>query len=272
MYFLFFYSKSNFYFLILVNDRSGDLSTFDQSGEFASELHEIQREIDSSNSLSLSRIADLLETKRRLTIYQIYFSISYLIPNCFLIARNQSAFDLIRSRSTPILKDFVGDYDRFRPIYSILPNPLLSIQKVAKQLYPWTIYEYQYNINEKRLWWPRYTLADLIHVSLIGLKPQELALANAEYVSTQVMLQNMDEIVKPKTAANNMSTVLHKKEVRNNLLDFYLRCDIHRIEKNYFILFRHLLVIIFQITYVLNFILPNVFVLNLFAMLGVRRN
>jgi hypothetical protein len=198
----------------LVNDRAGDLSAFDHSGEFASELHEIQREIDSSSSLSLSIIADLLETKRRLTIYQIYYSISYLIPNCFLSAKNQSAFDLIRSRSLPILRKFLGDYQNFKPIYSILPNPLLTIQKLSKHLYPWTVYEYQYNINAKRLWWPRYTLIDLIHLSLIGLKPHELALANTEYVSTQVMLQNIDEIVKPRILAHNISTVLHEKEVQ----------------------------------------------------------
>ncbi|CAF4427367.1 unnamed protein product, partial [Adineta steineri] len=73
------------------SDRTNELSTFDQSGEFASELHEIQREIHSLSSTSLSTIANLLETKRRLTIFQIYFSIAYLIPNCFLKGKNQSA-------------------------------------------------------------------------------------------------------------------------------------------------------------------------------------
>ncbi len=203
-------------YFFLVNDRTGDLSTFDQSGEFASELHEIQREIDLSPSLSLSTIADLLETKRRLTIFQIYYSISYLIPNCFLVGKNQSAFDLVRSRSIPILRKFVGDYDRFKPIYSILPDPLLTVQTLAKNLYPWTVYEYEYNIYAKRLWWPKYTLIDLIHLCLIGLKPQELALANAEFVSTQVMLQNIDEIIKPKIARNNMGTILRRKEVDKN--------------------------------------------------------
>lgn len=202
----------------LVNDRVGDLSTFDQSGEFASELHEIQREIDLSSSLSLSMIADLLETKRRLTIFQVYYSISCLIPNCFLFAKNQSAFDLIRSRSLPILTQFTGDFDHFKPLYSILPEPLLTAQTVSKQLYPWTVHEYQYNINAKRLWWPKYTLIDLIHLSLIGLKPQELALANAEFVSTQVMLQNIDEIIKSKTATNNMGTILRQKPVNRNII------------------------------------------------------
>ena len=56
----------------------------------------------------------------------------------------------------------------------------------------------KYNINAKRFWWPKYTLIDLIHLCLIGLKPNELALANAEFVSTQIMLQNIDDIVKPK--------------------------------------------------------------------------
>jgi hypothetical protein len=205
--------------LFLVNDRTGDLSTFDQTGEFASELHEIQREIDSSPSISLSTIADLLETKRRLTIFQIYFSISCLIPNCFLVGKNQSAFDLVHSRSLPILTQFVGDYDRFKPLYSFLPNPLLTVQTLAKDLYPWTVYEYQYNINAKRLWWPKYTLTDLIHLCLIGLKPQELALASAEFVSTQVMLQNIDEIIKPKLAASNMETILRRKEVDENKIE-----------------------------------------------------
>ncbi|CAF2851426.1 unnamed protein product [Rotaria sp. Silwood2] len=194
------------------NDRANDLSTFDQSGELASELHEIQREIDLSSSLSLSTIADLLETKRRLSIFQIYYSISCLIPNCFLIGKNQLAFNLIYSRSKPILKQFLNDYDHLRPIYSFLPNPLLNVQTSAKHFYPWTIHEYQYNINTKRLWWPKYTLMDLIHLCLIGLKSSELTMANAELISTHVMLQNIDEIIKQKTAMNNIGTVLRQKE------------------------------------------------------------
>ncbi|CAF4791856.1 unnamed protein product, partial [Rotaria sp. Silwood1] len=194
------------------NDRANDLSTFDQSGELASELHEIQREIDLSPSLSLSTIADLLETKRRLTIFQIYYSISYLIPNCFLMSKNQLAFNLVYTHSKPILNQFINNYEHLRPIYSILPNPLLTVQPSAKRFYPWTVHEYQYNINTKRLWWPKYTLIDLIHLCLIGLKSSELALANAELISTHVMLQNIDEIIKQKTAMNNIGTILRHKE------------------------------------------------------------
>ncbi|CAF1110580.1 unnamed protein product [Rotaria sordida] len=213
------------------NDRTNDLSTFDQSGEFASELHEIQREIDLSPSLSLSKIADLLETKRRLTIFQIYFSISYLIPNYFLNRKNQLAFNLVYSRSKPILKQFISNYDHLRPIYLILPDPLLPAQSSAKRFYPWTVHEYQYNINSRRLWWPKYTLIDLIHVCLIGLKSSELTLANAELISTHVMLQNIDEVIKQRTAMNNIGTILRQNEIATgDHLWKYLRLEIYIIE------------------------------------------
>ena len=228
-----FYFKfhSIFSFRRLVNDRTGDLSSFDQSGEFASELHEIQREIDSSSSLSLSTIADLLETKRRLTIYQIYYSISCLIPNCFFSTKNQFAYDLVRSRSIPILHRFVSDFTRYKPLYSILPSPLLPVQRLARDFYPWAVYEHEYNINSKRLWFPKYTISDLIHLSLTGLKAQELTLANAEYVSTQVMLQNIDEILKAKTVAHHLGTVLRKKEVSTGeCLSKYIRLEIYLTE------------------------------------------
>ena len=169
-----------------------------------------------SPSLSLSKIADLLETKRRVTIFRIYFSVSCLIPNCFLTEKNQSAFDFIYSRSIPILSQFTDDCNHLRPIYSILPDPLLSIQPLAKHLYPWTTHEYQYNINSRRLWWPKYTLSALVHLCLVGLKPQELVLANAEFESTQVTLQNIDEIVKAETVNNQMKIVLRRREVYKN--------------------------------------------------------
>ncbi len=56
-------------------------------------------------------------------------------------------------------------------------------------------------------------MIDLIHLCLIGLKPNELALANAEFVSTQIMLQDIDDIVTPTIAANNTKTILRRKEV-----------------------------------------------------------
>ena len=201
------------YLSLLVNDRTGDLTTFDQSGEFASELHEIQREIDELPSLSLSLVADLLETKRRLTIFQIYYSIAYLIPNAFLSMKNVAAFEHVRSRFTPIADRFLADFHRYHPVYSILPSPILSIQPLAKRLYPWTTHEYQYNINAKSLWWPQYHLIDLIQLSLTGLKANELAQANTELVGTQVMLQNIDEIIKPKAAIAHASTILRPQEV-----------------------------------------------------------
>ncbi|CAF1405872.1 unnamed protein product [Adineta steineri] len=213
------------------SDRTNELSTFDQSGEFASELHEIQREIHSLSSTSLSTIANLLETKRRLTIFQIYFSIAYLIPNCFLKGKNQSAFNIVNSQSQPILKQFIGNYDCYRPVYLFLPNPLLTEQSSAKNFYPWTVYEYRHNINAKRLWWAKYSLIDLIHSCLIGLKPQELALANTEYVSTQIMLQNIDDIVKPKITVNNMKAILRQKEApTDDYLSNYLRLELYIIE------------------------------------------
>jgi hypothetical protein len=66
---------------------------------------------------------------------------------------------------------------------------------------------------------------------LIGLKPQELALANAEIVSTQIMLQNIDEIIRPKVAANNMGTILHRKPVpTGDHLSKYLRLELYLTE------------------------------------------
>ncbi|CAF1363880.1 unnamed protein product, partial [Adineta ricciae] len=213
------------------SERTNELSTFDQSGEFASELHEIQREIHSLSSTSLSTIADLLETKRRLTIFQIYFSIGYLIPDCFLKGKNQSAYTAVHSHSLPVLSDFVGDFNRFRPIYSILPEPLLAVQSSAKTFYPWTVHEYSYNITAKRLWWPKYSLIDRIHLCLIGLKPQELALANTEFVSTQIMFQNIEDIVKPKKASDLATTVLRRKKApRSESLTNYLHLELYIIE------------------------------------------
>ena len=148
-----------------------------------------------------------------MTIFQIYYSIAHLIPNCFLQARNQSAFDHVRSRSIPILRRFLGDDDRFHSIYSILPTPFFSNQSFAKHLYPWTVHDYQYNIRRKSLWWPQYSLVDLIHLSLTGLKASELTLVNAEYMGTQVMLQNIDEIIKSKVALAQVGKILRRKEV-----------------------------------------------------------
>ena len=218
-------------FSSLVNDRTYDLSTFDQSGEFSSELHEIQREIDASSSLSLSTIADLLETKRRLIIFQIYYSLSYPIPQGFLLGKNQAAFDLVRFRSAPILPQFIGDHDRHKPIHAILPNPLLPVQLLARQLYPWTIHQSEFNINAQRLWWPKYHLIDPIHLSLIGLKPHELAQANADLLSIQTMLQNVDEIIRPKIATSNLHTVLHRTAVATgDHLFKYLRLELYLTE------------------------------------------
>lgn len=194
-------------------------------------MHEIQREIDTSSSMSLSTIADLLETKRRLVIFQIYYCLSYPIPQCFLVGKNQTAFDLVRSRSSRVLPRLVGDYERYKPLYSILPQPLLPVQNLAKHLYPWTVHQSEYNITAQRLWWPKYHLIDPIHISLIGLKPQELALANTELVSVQVMLQNIDEIIRPKVAANNMHTIVHRKDVpTGDHLFKYLRLELHIAE------------------------------------------
>ncbi|CAF1098411.1 unnamed protein product [Rotaria magnacalcarata] len=213
------------------NDRAGDLTAFDQSGELASELHEIQREIDSSPSVELSKIADLLEAKRRLTIFQIYYAISCLIPRCFLVGKQQAAFYLVHSRSKAILKQFTSDYHKLRPIYTILPNPLLPSQALTKRLYPWTVHEYEYNVNSKRLWWPKYDLIDLIHVSLIGLKSPELTLANSELVSMNVMLQNIDEVISRRTAMNQMGTILRRKEVAmGDHLAKYLYLELYIIE------------------------------------------
>lgn len=206
---------------LLVNDRHNDLSTFDQSGEFASELHEIQREIDSSSSLTLLNIADLLETKRRLNIFQVYFTISCLIPNSFLMSKNQTAFNHIYSRSKPILKQFVGDYEHLRPIHVMLPSPLIAVQPYAKRLYPWIVYEYENNVNAKRLWWSRCALMDPINLCLVGLKPQELTQANTELVSVQVMLQNIDDVIRKKTTMNTIGTILRSKPVCHSYKSFY---------------------------------------------------
>ena len=164
----------------------------------------------------MSTIADLLEAKRRLTILQIYHSISYTIPNGFLARKNPSAFEHVRSRSQPILRLFLGDYDQFRSIYSVLATPLLTIQPLAKQLYPWTVYERRFNIHATSLWWPEHMLVDLIHVSLVGLKSHELTLANSELISVQVMLQNLDEVLTTKALAANANSILRQKEVREN--------------------------------------------------------
>ena len=195
-------------------DRSTDLTTFDQSGEFASEMHEIQREIDELPSMSISTVADLLETKRRLTIFQIYYSIAYLIPNQFLIGKNVNAFEHVRSRAMPIIQRLLGNYHQYHPTYAILPQPLLPLQSLSKNLYPWTVHEYLYNVNSKSFSWPQHTLIDVIHLPLTGLKSTELALANAEFITTQVMLQNIDEIIKPKSAMMDNGRLLHQKEVR----------------------------------------------------------
>jgi hypothetical protein len=56
-------------------------------------------------------------------------------------------------------------------------------------------------------------LIDLIHLCLIGLTPNELALANSEFVSTQIMLQDIDDIITPTIADNNRKTILRRKEV-----------------------------------------------------------
>ncbi|UJR22296.1 hypothetical protein I4U23_025354 [Adineta vaga] len=222
------------------SERTNELSTFDQSGEFASELHEIQQEIHSLSSTSLSNVANLLETKRRLTIFQIYFSIGYLIPDCFLKGKNQMAFNNLRSHSLPVLQNFVSDFNRYRPIYSILPEPLLPVQASAKQFYPWTVHEYQYNINAKRLSWPTYALIDLIHLCLIGLKPQELALANTEFISTQVMLKNIEDIVKPKKTNDLATTILRRKEASTDeYLTNYLHLELYIIECIRFELIRY---------------------------------
>jgi len=78
---------------------------------------------------------------------------------------------------------------------------------------------------------PKYTLSDPIQLSLIGLKPQELTLANAEIVSTQIMLQNIDEIIRPKMAANNMGTILRRQSVSTgDHLSKYLRLELYLTE------------------------------------------
>lgn len=181
--------------------------------------------------MSLSTIADLLETKRRLVIFQIYYCLSYPIPQCFLIGKNPIAFDLIRSRSSRVLPRLVSDYERYKPLYSILPQPLLPVQDLSKRLYPWTVHQSEHNITAQRLWWPKYHLIDPIHISLIGLKPQELALANAELVSVGVMLQNIDEIIRAKDATNNMQTIIHRKDIpTGDHLFKYFRLELHIAE------------------------------------------
>ena len=200
------------------SERGRDLLSFDQSGEFASELHEIQREIDELPTVSLSAVADLLETKRRLTIFQIYYAIGYLIPNSFLSAKNATAFDHVRSRSIPLLYRLVNSYDALHPVHAILPQSFLSVQFYTKQLYPWTVHQYRYNINAKSLWFPQHQLNDLIQIPLIGLKGLEVATANAELIRTQVMLQNIDEIIKSKQASAHMSRISRPKEVERRFL------------------------------------------------------
>lgn len=54
---------------------------------------------------------------------------------------------------------------------------------------------------------------DLIQLSLTGLKAPELAQANAELVGAQVMLQNIDEIIKPKAATAHSTSILRRQEV-----------------------------------------------------------
>jgi hypothetical protein len=190
-------------------------------------LHDIQREIDDLSSLTLSNVADLLETKRRLTILQSYYSITYLIPNEFLSMKNLPAFEHVHLRSKTIKRYFLVDNEQYRPIYSILPQPLLVNQSLAKHLYPWTVYEHHYNINSKTFWWPQCNLIDPIHVSLTGLKASELIVANTELISTYVMLQNIDDIIRLKLDDNNINELVRRKKVgqsivvhRNDTIDY----------------------------------------------------
>lgn len=173
-----------------------------------------------------------------MTIFQIYYAIGYLIPNSFLAGKNSIAFDLVRSRAMPLLYRFVNNYDVFHPIHAILPQSLLSIQFYAKQLYPWTVHQYRYNVNAKSLWFPQYQLNDLIQIPLMCLKGSELATANADLVSTQVMFQNIDEIVKTKQATTHLNRICRAKEVKKRV---FLSCS---VIQRCFILFRYLEAII----------------------------
>lgn len=164
----------------------------------------------------MSKVADFIETKRRLTIFQIFYAIIHLIPNRFLDSQNDVAFDYVRSRILPITQQFLNNYYNYHPNYSILPQPILPLQPIAKQLYPWTLFEYVHNIKSKSLWLPQHTLIDLIHLPLFGLKQIELTSATSEYINTQVMLQNIDDIINERAASNYGGRVLRYKQVNFN--------------------------------------------------------